>query len=407
MNSSIPTIKIVLYKQKVYANGEHPIMIQSIQNRKTKSITLGLTCSAELWDFKKNEPKKKHPQSALIQKILSLKMDEYRAKILETIQEGKDIDPTTLLLEERKTIKLTVFEYFDDVIEALKTSNKIGNSQVYKETYNSFKKFRKNKDLHFSDLTVSMLTDYETYLRSFNLKDTTLSVRFRTLRALFKRAILNGKTLAKYYPFDNFKISGKKFNLETKRTALSKEDFEKIRDLETGSNEKLTFAKHFFLFSYYGAGINFIDFCKLKPENIVNGRVFYKRSKTRSEVQFILLEPAKEIIEYYKENRFEYEYLFPVLNSSKHITDIQKDNRINKVNGQVNKALKEIAKLCNIQTNLTSGVARHTFATALKRGGANTAVIQELMKHKTQAITQTYLASFGDEVKDEAMLKLL
>lgn len=406
--TAIPTVKIILYRQKKYSNGEHPLMLQSIQNRKVKRISLGLTCSSDLWDFKNNEPKRKHPDKLRLQSIISAKIEEYRSTIIELIEEGKDFTPQTLVQKIEVPIKrATVFDYFSYVIKRLNDSKLIGNAQVYQDTFNSFKAYKGNRDLTFSDLTVSELMNYESFLRGRNLKDTTLSVRFRTIRALFRSAISEGVAKEYHYPFNTYKISSKRFNLETKRTAITKDEIVKIRDFDANGNTFHQLAQHFFMFSYYGAGINFVDFCKLKPENRINERIFYKRSKTRKEVDFILLEPAQLIANHWSEQSLNTGYLFPILDRNKHITETQINNRINKVNAQVNTALKEIALLCGITVKLTSGVARHTFATALKREGVNTAIIQEAMRHKTQAITQTYLASFGDEVKDEAMKKLL
>jgi integrase len=52
-------------------------------------------------------------------------------------------------------------------------------------------------------------------------------------------------------------------------------------------------------------------------------------------------------------------------------------------------------------------VARHTFATVLKRSGVSTAIISESMGHQTEAITQTYLKSFENSIIDDAMKNLL
>ena len=40
---------------------------------------------------------------------------------------------------------------------------------------------------------------------------------------------------------------------------------------------------------------------------------------------------------------------------------------------------------------LTTYVARHTFATTLKRSGIGTSAIGELLGHESEAVTQTYL----------------
>jgi len=68
---------------------------------------------------------------------------------------------------------------------------------------------------------------------------------------------------------------------------------------------------------------------------------------------------------------------------------------------------KEIAKLAELDISLTSYVARHTWATVLKRENVSTSIISEGMKHSSETTTQIYLDSFGDDVLDEANKSIL
>lgn len=55
------SIKVMLYTSKVLKSGEHPIMVRIIKDRKIKYISVGHSCHPDLWDFKKELPKRKHP----------------------------------------------------------------------------------------------------------------------------------------------------------------------------------------------------------------------------------------------------------------------------------------------------------------------------------------------------------
>ncbi len=68
--------------------------------------------------------------------------------------------------------------------------------------------------------------------------------------------------------------------------------------------------------------------------------------------------------------------------------------------------MKELANLAGIQTNLTTYVARHTFATVLKRSGVSTSIISDMLGHENETITQTYLDSVENEQMYEALQKL-
>ncbi len=66
-----------------------------------------------------------------------------------------------------------------------------------------------------------------------------------------------------------------------------------------------------------------------------------------------------------------------------------------------------IAKKANIEANHTTYVARHTYATVLKRSGVNTSIISESLGHSSEKVTQIYLDSFENSQIDEAMENLL
>lgn len=71
-----------------------------------------------------------------------------------------------------------------------------------------------------------------------------------------------------------------------------------------------------------------------------------------------------------------------------------------------NRRLKEIGRRVGIE-NLTTYVARHSFATVLKREGVSTSIICESLGHSSEKVTQIYLDSFENTQIDEAMKHLL
>ena len=48
------TISVICYKSKTLANGEHPLMLRIIQNRKTQYKSLNISVAAKHWDFDKS-----------------------------------------------------------------------------------------------------------------------------------------------------------------------------------------------------------------------------------------------------------------------------------------------------------------------------------------------------------------
>ncbi len=74
---------------------------------------------------------------------------------------------------------------------------------------------------------------------------------------------------------------------------------------------------------------------------------------------------------------------------------------------KINKDLKKIGKLAKIKSELTTYVARHSYATILKKSGISTTVISQAMGHDSEKTTQIYLESFENSILDEASKSIL
>ena len=74
---------------------------------------------------------------------------------------------------------------------------------------------------------------------------------------------------------------------------------------------------------------------------------------------------------------------------------------------KVNRELKTLGEQIGLEMPLTTYVARHTFATVLKRSGVNIAIISESLGHSDLSTTQIYLDSFENSQIDAAMQHLL
>lgn len=270
---------------------------------------------------------------------------------------------------------------------------------MFEVSYSSFVKFNKHLDIPFSDIDVAWLKKYEQWMKSNHYAVNTIGTRLRHLRAVFNRAIENKQTTA--YPFSSYKLS--KVNQQTAKRAISKQDIQKIINYKGKSNMECL-AIDLFTFSYFTAGINFIDMAMLERSNIVDGQLTYYRKKTKKQIIIPLQDKAVEIIHKYNNERSP--YLFPIL-SPFHKTEVQIANRLHKVLAKVNKYLKDIGDKLKLPLPLTTYVARHSYATVLKRAGVSTAIISESLGHSSEKITQTYLDSFDNEQVDEAMKNLL
>jgi len=402
-------ISVILYRSKTLADGSHPLMVRISQLKYKKYLSTGLSCPADLWDFQKHTPKRNHPDRKLLEAILAQKKAAYHTKLLELESEQKSFSLQQLVqaIEEPKQASQELFPFLSEVCQNLTQSGKIGRSRLYKRLLTSLKEFTGSRQLCFSDIDVSFLNRYESFLYKQGLVENSIGTYFQVLRALLNKAIQAKRMKKEYYPFDNYSLG--KFSTLTQKRAMSREDLQQIIALPLEADSKLQVARDYFLFSYYGQGMNFRDISSLKWKQIVKDRVVYTRLKTGKMMQFKLLAPALEILARYRKQTSGQaeDFVFPILNKNEHITPQKISNRINHVLKQVNKALQELADEAKVSVHLTTYVARHTYATVLKQSGISIGVISEALGHKGEKITQTYLKSFSNEVIDEANSFLL
>ena len=396
------TVKAVCYKSKTLSNGEHPLMIRICKDGKKKYQSLGLSIKAEQWDFKTNQPKAKCPNRDRIILLINEKINEIQKVVLDKRIAGKEFTATTLIESTTKnTTNKTVGEYYQTYIQNLKKESRIRYAGMFEVSYSSFIKFNKHLDIPFSDIDVSWLKRYEMWMKEQNLSTSTISTRIRHLRAVFNFAIAEHSIKNDCYPFHTYKVA--KLNKQTAKRAINKADILKIMNYK-GSSPMECLAIDIFIFSYLNAGINFIDIAKLKHSNIIENQLIYNREKTKKLISIPLQAETMNIIAKYKDN--ESPYIFPIL-SPFHQTEIQIANRLHKVLAKVNKYLKEIGEKLELPIPLTTYVARHSYATVLKRAGVSTAIISESLGHSSERVTQIYLDSFDNEQINDAMKNLL
>lgn len=378
-------------------------MLRVTKDRKLKYVSLGISVNPAHWDFSKNQPKAECPNREYIEMLIADKIKEYSAKIIELKATNQEFTSTSLVekVSTKHTNRKTVENVFQEYMTSLIKAGRKSYSLSIKQLYNSLIEFNHNLDFYFSGMDVAWLKRYELFLREKQLAENTIGIRFRTLRAIYNVAIEEDAVSTDCYPFKKFKVS--RLHQDTIKRALTKVDIERVLQFQS-SNRYMRFPIDIFAFTYYCGGINFKDIAHLTKDNLMDGRLIYKRQKTKKLIKIPLQPQALELIKKY--HNTESPYLFPIL-SSCHRTDEQKANRIHKVITKVNDRLKQIGETLNLPITLTTYVARHSQATVMKKAGVSTAVIREIMGHSSERVTQIYLDSFDNEQIDEAMKNLL
>jgi len=398
MNTSI---KISLDTRRLKKNGSYPIILRLAHGRNTIPISLGYSVPAKDWNERSGKINKTYKGISNITRLNNL-IQKKKANALDIITQLKDSGEIQFLsikeLKERivsKSSKTTFIKYTEQFIEELKEAGRIGYAQSVKSTLNAVKRFRNDKDLTFEEFNNKILLQFDNYCRKNDLAVNSIAVYMKTIKVVFNRAIKDGYVKRDFNPFFGYKIKVTK----TRKRAIGRDIIKLIEDLELPEGSKLWHSRNYFLFSFYTMGMNFTDMAHLKLENIIDGRIDYTRQKTKKKYSIKINASIQEILNQYIDKKEPDAYIFPIIlrvgNKIMEFKDISEKRR------RYNHYLKDIAKLIEIETNLTSYVARHSWATIAKHKGVPIAAISEGMGHEDVKTTEIYLDSFDKDVLDD------
>lgn len=399
-------IKIILRINKVLANGEHPIVFRITENRRNYELATKKSSSSKNWDSRSQSVHTSHPNHKPINALLNnikVKTTLYFASLQD------DQQPRVSAIKEivsrltgatQKTLSKKLLEFFDDEIERLKSMERLGYASVHVMTKSRLKKYMNDTDLVFEDIDLNFIRKFEDWMIRKEIAITTRSIDLRTFRTVWRNAIKEKHCKESHYPFKDFAFS-KYNNPKTKKRAITQEQFQKIASLKL-DDDKLINSRNYFLFSYYCRGLNFADLANLKWTNIIDGHINYIRAKTKEQFDFKLHPEALKILAYYKtmEGNSDDGYIFPIL-YKRHASVSSKRDRRMKVLKRVNQDLKTISEKAEIQKNITTYVARHTYATTLKAKGVSIEEIGKTLGHDSTKTTEIYLDEIGDPLFDD------
>ena len=402
------TFKVILRKDVIYKNNTSPLFLLFSHDGRKKSIGLGISVARKYWNAEAQKVTDDCPDRDNIQFQITAKIKEYSKKIqrLEALDIPVNFD-TLFDAKPARSVRITIEDGFKTEIERLESLGKINSATKHKYALQVLNGYKSVKTA-LEAIDLDYLKGLELYLRQRGNKDNSIATRFAIFKAIYSKAVKEGKVAVKQNPFTLFQVGS--LWVKTRKRAIDKDDIQRLIDLEIAeghTTEYRRLAKDLFLFSYFTAGMNFGDIARLRYKDIVKGRVNYSRHKTQKLLSFQLVPMALQILEKYGTAGHGEDYIFPILNRHEHTTPQQIFNRLHKVLRKVNRELKVLGEMIGLEMPLTTYVARHTYATVLKRSGVSVALISESLGHSDLSTTQIYLDSFENSQIDAAMAHLL
>jgi len=396
------TVSSILDDRRSTKDNLFPVKIRVTFLRIRKYYSTGKYVTSDEWE--------KLPDSKS-KKIISMRLD-----IQNSFDIVKDIVQTLLfegsfsfeVLNSRltKSPSDTLNAGFKVKIQTLLDNEQVGTHLFYQDALKSVESYG-GENISYMAVTVDWLKNYEKYMRKLGRAYTTIGMYCRAIRSVINEAKRAGIIKENQYPFGNGKYeiptgTGRKLALTLQQIKSvanytdGKETTEKYRDL--------------WFFSYLCNGINFADMLTLRYSNIRNGEICFLRAKTartsrvKKEVCAVLTPEMEVIIKRWgKKSHRPDDYIFGYLTGKE--TPFTEKDVIKAVTKLCNKRLKKIGAKLGIEP-LSTYTARHSYATVLKRSGANIAYISESLGHNDLKTTENYLASFEKEerVKNASFL---
>lgn len=269
----------------------------------------------------------------------------------------------------------------------------------YFTTEGYVKKFLASKfadaDILLKNLTYSFLTHFEHYVRTTPLKKNDPCTNNGTMKHIERvKKMIYWAEKNEWMTKNPFSA----FSLKFKHTPVEFLELEELRAIENQSfhDPMRRKVRDLFVFCCY-TGLCYADVMALTPANIVTGADGFEWIKTvrlKTDISFDvpLLDKALEILDFFKNTKDELprDTLFPYI-----------------TNQEVNRSLKIIAEVCNVNKKLTFHMARHTFATTVTLANdVPFETISKMMGHTKLSTTLIYAKVVNTKVsKDMAALQ--
>lgn len=292
----------------------------------------------------------------------------------------------------------TVFVFLQEQVTKKEQMKQQGTARTYGNAYRRFKAFREDVDLTFDELTSDMIECYEAWLIDKRLKQNSIRCYLRTLNTLLCKAVEEG-LLDNTNLFSHVRLS----YVKTTKRAISEKELKVIANLELPENSTMALARDIFMFSFYMRGMPFVDIAYLRKTDLKNGMWTYCRKKTNQCLMVEWEKAQQKILDRYAHQMENRSYLLPIIKEE----DGTEYKQYQRMQININRALKKIGEMAELKMPLTTYVARHTWASVARDMNIPIAVISEGMGHNSIKTTQVYLNSIDISRINEANKRII
>ena len=285
------------------------------------------------------------------------------------------------------------FEFIKEFIDCnlVEKGNSKNTASAYTNDLTQFLNWSDRNDFNLKTINENEIEKYLIYLGKRGYKETSISRKTACLKAFFK--FLLKESYKKNNVMKNISRNNKSKSLPK---SLSDTEINKIFKQIDKSKDKNKLRNKAIFEILYGCGLRVSELINLDIENInfEESQIKCTGKGNRQRVVPANDNCLKSIDEY--------------LYSERNILKIKEPRALflNKNGRRISRqtiwsTVKECSKGLKISIEVTPHTLRHSFATALLKGGANIREVQELMGHSSLSATQIYTFLDNDWIKKE------
>lgn len=380
----MPSVKPILRTDKLKSNGEAPLYVRVIENRKPKYKSLGLYINPKFWDDDKGKIKSSYPNSVRTNLLILEKLRQVTEAVIDSELSPDKVNPLDTL-RHRSTGFL---EYASSFMKRREKINKVGMVKRMNTVIAKVDSYFKGKDVPMTNMNIQWINKYEHYLlNELGNSTNTVASNMSGLRTIFNEAEREGILKRGQNPFDIYKIRKKEVEIEF----LTDAELELIQTFHLKSGTKMERHRNLFIFACYTAGIRISDLLTLKWKNFDGERLRFMTRKTGQQMNIKLSGTALGIIGQFEGSKNLDGFIFELIPEDTDLNDEKQTlSKVSSATAHVNKNLGIIANKAGIDKHLHFHMSRHTWATRMLRRGMRIEHVSKLLGHKSIRTTQVY-----------------
>jgi site-specific recombinase XerD len=388
------TFKVLFYlkRDKVKKNGNVPLFCRITVDGQEVRFSMKCDVNPKFWDVKAGKASGRTTDALKI----NVFVENVKAAIYRIYRDLQERDNYVTAERVRnvflgaETKQQTLLKLFDKHNEERKLQ--IGTN-ICKTSYCNYVRTRQRlaefmrqwydvSDISIKEIDHKFICDFEAYLiGTYQFAHNTLTKYLFNLKHVIQFAI--DKDFITKNPFSKYSVQYK----DAERGFLTQDEVEKLIEYKF-DNEKLEQARDVFVFCCF-TGLSHSDVYCLTKDDIqisFDGKFWIKGRRQKTDV----------------------EYNIPILHIPQLILDkyanIRLNNSVLPVSDIVtyNIRLKQIGKLCGITKNMSSHLARHTFATTITlTKGVPIETVSKMLGHTSIKTTQIYAKVINSKISND------